>query len=116
MAEPASGAAVTAGLGLGAITLTAIAPGVDGDALIGAFAGAAVFAIHSKSLPIYKRLLYMIISMVIGYMGKSEVMLWTGIQSSTIAAFIGSALIVTAALSSIDKIRDFDASKIFGRK
>lgn len=116
MAEPTSSAAVTAGIGFGAITLTAFAPGVDGDALIGAFAGAAVFAIHSKNLPVYKRLIYMVISMLIGYMAAEEVTHWTNIQSSAVAAFSGSALIVTVALALIDKIRDFDIHTLIRRK
>lgn len=116
MSEPVSGAAATAGVALGLVTFTSLMPGVDGDALIGAFGGAAVFAIHARDLSILKRLAYMIVSIILGYIGAEEVTHWTSIQSSAIAAFICSALIVTAALSSIDKIRDFDISSIFGRK
>lgn len=114
MAEPT--AATTAGLGYLVIALTALAPGIDGDALIGAFAGAAVFAIHSKDLPIYKRLLYMLISMTIGYMAAGEVMEWTGLQSSALAAFGAAALVVTAALTAIDKIREFDIHSIINKR
>lgn len=110
--EPTSSAA-SAGIALGAVAITSILPGVNGDALIGAFAGAVVFALHAKDLTIIKRLVYMVVSILLGYMGAGEVMHWTGIQSSTIAAFTASALIVTAALAGIDKIRQFDITSLW---
>jgi hypothetical protein len=110
--EPTSSAA-SAWATMSAVAITSILPGVNGDALIGAFAGAVVFALHAKDLPIIKRLIYMMLSILLGYMGAGEVMHWTGIQSHTIAALVASALIVTALLSGIDKIRQFDITSLW---
>lgn len=100
---------------MGAVAVTSMLPGVNGDALIGAFAGAVVFALHAKDISIVKRLAYMIISILIGYLGAGEVMHWTGMQSPAVSAFAASALIVTAALAGIDKIRQFDITSLWKR-
>ncbi len=110
--EPTSSAA-SAAAAFGAVALTSILPGVNGDALIGAFAGAVVFALHAKDLGLGKRVVYMLVSILIGYLGTGEVMHWTGIQSFTIAAFAASALIVTAALAGIDWIKTFDITSLW---
>ncbi|HRL22942.1 putative holin [Alcaligenes sp. SDU_A2] len=100
---------------LWAVVMTSLLPGVNGDALIGAFAGATVFALQAKELGLLKRLVYMLISILIGYMGASEVMTQTGLQSWTIAAFGLSSTVVTLALAGIEKIKTFDISTIFKR-
>jgi len=112
--EPTSSAA-SAGFYLGAIAITSIMPGVNGDALIGAFAGAVVFAVHAKDTSIAKRLIYMVVSFVIGYFAAPEVMRLSGLQSFTIAAFAASATVVTAALAGIEKIKAFDLSTLWKR-
>ena len=89
--------------------------GVNGDALIGAFAGAVVFALQAKDIGLLKRVAYMLISILIGYLGAGEVMTHTGLQSWTIAAFGLSATVVTLALASIEKIKSFDITSIFKR-
>ena len=53
MTEPAMAMAAAASLGVAASL-----PGVDGNALIGAFAGATLFVVSSKELPIWRRLAY----------------------------------------------------------
>src|SRR5690606_41079579 len=58
--EPTS-SAVSAGAAMGAVTITSVLPGVNGDALIGAFAGAVVFALHARDITIPKRLVYMLV-------------------------------------------------------
>lgn len=112
--EPTS-SAVSAGAAMGAVWATAFLPGVNGDALIGAFAGAVVFALQAKDLGLLKRLAYMLISILIGYLGAGEVMAQTGLQSWTLAAFGLSATVVTLALAGIEKIRTFDITSIFKR-
>lgn len=114
MVEPTSSAA-SAATAMGAVAVTAVMPGVNGDALIGAFAGAVVFALHAKDLPLVKRLVYMAISIMLGYMGASEVTRHFGIESPAIAAFAMSAVIVTLALASIDRIRSFDITAFWKR-
>ena len=55
--------------------MTSIIPGVNGDALIGAFAGAVVFALHAKDLSIAKRLIYMIVSILLGLLALATLKL-----------------------------------------
>lgn len=115
MAEPTSSAA-SAGIAFGAVWITSMLPGVNGDALIGAFAGATVFALHAKDLPALKRIIYMMVSILIGYLGADEVLRQTWLESPTLAAFGLSAVIVTLALASIDRIRDFDITRYWKRR
>lgn len=115
MAEPTSSAA-SAGIAFGVVTATSLLPGVNGDALIGAFAGAVVFALHAKDLPALKRIIYMMVSILIGYLGADEVLRQTWLESPTLAAFGLSAVIVTLALASIDRIRDFDITRYWKRR
>src|SRR5690606_24329571 len=96
--EPTS-SAVSAGAAMGAVAITSLLPGVNGDALIGAFAGAVVFALHAKDITLTKRLVYMVVSILLGYMGADEVLQRTGMTSYTLAAFGLSAVIVTLALA-----------------
>lgn len=112
--EPTSSAA-SAAVAMGAVAATSVLPGVNGDALIGAFAGAVVFALHAKDLPILKRIVYMVVSILLGYLGAGEVLHHTGLQSYTLAAFSLSAVIVTLALASIDRIRKFDITSLWNR-
>lgn len=110
--EPTSSAASAAALS-GTVALTALMPGVNADALIGAFAGAVVFALHAKDVRIIKRLIYMVVSFVIGYLSVPEVTHWTGLQNPTVAAFAASATVVTLALATIDRIKSFDITSIW---
>ncbi len=74
-----------------------------------------VFALQAKDLGLLKRMVYMLISILIGYLGAGEVMSHTGLQSWTLAAFGLSATVVTLALAGIEKIRTFDITSIFKR-
>ncbi len=112
--EPTSSVASAAAT-FGAVAITSVLPGVNGDALIGAFAGGVVFALQAKDLVIPTRLVYMLVSILLGYMGADEVMRHTGVQSHTLAAFGLSAVIVTFALAGIDKIKSFDIASLFKR-
>lgn len=115
MAEPTSSAA-SAGIAFGAVWITTMLPGVNGDALVGSFAGAALFALHVKDVSIIKRLIYMLISILIGYLGADEVLRQTWLESYTLAAFGLSAVIVTLALATIDRIQEFDLTRFLKRR
>lgn len=78
------------------------------------FAGAVVFALHAKDVSIPKRIIYMIVSILLGYLGA--VMRHTGLQSHTLAAFGLSAVVVTIALASIDKIKAFDIASLLKKR
>lgn len=108
MAEPtslSSAATLTAGVGLAALW-----PGVDGNALIGAFAGATLFVVSARSLPTWKRVIYLLISVVAGYQAAPDIVRWIPIRSTGVAAFVAAAVGITITLALIEKSRAFDVS------
>ena len=103
MTEPGSTSLfITTAAGIG---LSSIFPGIDGNALIGAFAGATLVAITSKNLPLLQRLVYMVISLAIGYLAAPEVMNNTPLKQSGVAAFLASAAVIALTLHGIDLIK-----------
>lgn len=112
MAEPSTTttALVSAGIGF-----ASLAPGIDGNALIGAFAGAALLVVSSKDLTIGKRFAYLVISLVIGYMAAPEVVRLTPIRSSGVAGFFGAALAITITLQLLDRLKTLDLFAIFSK-
>lgn len=103
MAEPSTTSlVVTAAAGIG---LSSIFPGIDGNALIGAFAGAALVAISSKNLTVLQRLAYMIISLAAGYLAAPELLNNTPLRQSGVAAFFASAAAIALTLHGIDLIK-----------
>lgn len=105
MAEPntSSAAALFAAVGL-----AGIAPGVDGDALIGAFAGAALVVVTSKDLGLAKRAAYMLISLVMGYLAAPEIIHAVPIRSTGVAAFFAAALVIAVTLTLIERVKGMD--------
>lgn len=67
MAEPisTSSTAAIAVTGVGAISLL---PGVDAATVLGAFAGAAVFALNSDELSTGKKIAFLMLSIVMGWL------------------------------------------------
>lgn len=106
MTEPTTVSAIPA-LAAG-IGLASLLPGVDGNALVGAFAGATLFVVSAKNLPVWRRLVYLAISGAMGYVAASEVIRWLPIQSTGIAAFLVSAGTVTLGLAFIEGLRSMD--------
>ncbi|MGS0740431.1 putative holin [Glaciimonas sp. GG7] len=103
MTEPSTATVLlTAATGIG---VSSLFPGIDGNALIGAFAGAALVAISSKSLPLLQRLAYMVISLAIGYLAAPDVIQNTPLKQSGVAAFIASAGVIALTLHGIDLIK-----------
>ncbi|CAJ7776878.1 Prophage membrane protein [Burkholderia pseudomallei] len=109
MAEPntSSAAALFAAVGL-----AGIAPGVDGDALIGAFAGAAL-VVTSKDLGLAKRAAYMLISLVMGYLAAPEIVHAVPIRSTGVAAFFAAALVIAVTLTLIERVKGMDLFALF---
>jgi hypothetical protein len=108
MAEPTT---TTAGLTLAAalgISLAAALTGIDGNALVGAFAGATLFVISSRELGAWDRIAYLLISIVMGYKAAPEITAHTFIEQTAIAAFVAGLICVTAALRLVDKIKEMD--------
>ncbi|WP_448132804.1 putative holin [Stenotrophomonas rhizophila] len=109
MTEPTStGSLMTLATSVG---LASLLPGIDGDALIGAFAGATLFVVSAKDLPIWKRLVYLAISVVAGYLGGSEVMRLFNVASTGLAAFFCAACVITVTLALIERSGAFDLSR-----
>lgn len=98
MAEPSSGA-VLASAGIIGVTAASLSPGVDVNAVVGAFAGAMFFVVFAKDLTPLARLGYFIASWVAGYYVASEVVGrgWAG--TSGLVAFVGALLCVTVCIS-----------------
>lgn len=104
MAEPSStlvaaaAGAVATGVGFWA--------GFDGVVAVGSLCGALLYFISAKEMPMAPRMLYFVISWVMGYISapaiaRAEVMGIGPIEIPALAAFIGSALIVTVTLAAI---------------
>lgn len=105
MAEPntTTAAALSAAIGL-----AGLAPGIDGNALIGAFTGAALVVVTSKDVGVAKRIAYMLISLVMGYLAASEIVNATPIRSTGVAAFFAAALVITVTLQLIERVKTVD--------
>lgn len=105
MAEPNTTTAATISAAIG---LAGLAPGIDGNALIGAFTGAALVVVTSKDISILTRLAYLVISLVMGYLAAPEVVNATPIHSTAVAAFFAAALVITVTLQLIERLKSAD--------
>ncbi len=111
MAEPNTAtAAATATL---TAALVGMLPGIDANAIIGAFCGASLFVISAKDLGLFERLAYLLISFCIGYLG-GPAMLGSMLEHSAVAAFIMSAVTVTAGLRAIEGVKTLDLKAWLG--
>lgn len=104
MTEPSSSLAALAGIfGAG---FAGFLSGIDSGAAIGALCGSLVYFSTTKELPLPNRMTFFMISFVIGYMSapalaQAQLFGVGPIEVSGIAAFFGSALVVTATLAAI---------------
>ena len=104
MAEPSSTVAAAAAwvVAIG----TGFWAGFDGVVAVGSLCGALVHFMSSREVAMVPRLLYFLISWVMGYLAapfiaRAEVLGIGPIELPALAAFIGSALIVTVTLAAI---------------
>lgn len=97
------------------VWVLSVLPGVNGDALIGAFAGAAVFALSSTDPRLWRKLTYMVLSFVLGYALGPEVVDLLPFRSVTAGAFAVSALVVTFTVTVIERIRSLDIGELIAR-
>ncbi|WP_027818849.1 putative holin [Paraburkholderia bannensis] len=105
MAEPNTTSAVVISAALGA---AGAVPGIDGNALIGAFTGAALVVVTSKNIGIFTRFAYLLISLVMGYLAAPEIVRETPIQSTGLAAFFAASLVITVTLQLIERVKNTD--------
>lgn len=113
MAEPIPSTVAVATAGIG---LAALFPGVDGNALIGAFAGATLLVVSSKDLSLAKRAAYLVISLIAGYQGAQDIVNWTPIRSTGVAAFFGAACAIVIALQLMERLKTFDPLSLLRKK
>lgn len=104
MAEPSTTTAVT--LATTGVGLAAIIPGIDGNALIGAFAGATLFVMSAKELGHWIRAAYLLISLIMGYMAAPEIINLTFIKESGVAGFVGGVLCISVTLPVVRQMED----------
>lgn len=106
MAEPSSTAALAAGMaGFG---LAGFLTGIDSGAAIGALCGSLVFFATTEELRVARRLVFFMVSLVMGYLSapllaEAQVLGIGPIKFSAPAAFIASALVVTVTLAVIKR-------------
>ncbi|PRC90869.1 putative holin [Solimicrobium silvestre] len=112
MAEPHTSSFIIAATAAG-IGLSTLFPGIDGNALIGAFAGSSLVAISSKNLSLLKRLAYMLISLVAGYLAAPEVVAQTPLRESGVAAFLASAAAIALTFHLLDLIKKIQLPSSF---
>lgn len=105
MTEPSTSTALALG---GGVTVSSLILGLDGNAAIGAFAGAVLMVMSSKDLRWYTRVIYLFISWLMGYIAAPELIDHLPIQETGVAAFLAAAVVVTFALQLIERVRQFD--------
>lgn len=106
MAEPSSTAiAITAATG---ISLATVVFGLNADTAIGSFAGATLFITSARELTVKTRILYLIISMVMGYFVAGEIIKNTFISGPAVAGFIGGLTSISVGLLIVKNLQDGD--------
>lgn len=113
MTEPtsvSSGLMIATGVGLASIL-----PGIDGDALVGAFAGGTLFVVSAAKLPVWQRLVYLAVSVAAGYQLAPEILRWLPIKSTGVAAFGSAAMAITVTLGLIEKSKTLDWAAVLRR-
>lgn len=116
MAEPFAAGSTVAGVvvvsGFSAVSLFS---GLDGNALVGAFAGAALFVLRAQDMHIVRRLLYFIVSICAGYLVAPEIMRLTPLRSPAVAALVAAAVVVTLINKGLDSMTSMSFGDFVGR-
>lgn len=113
MAEPTTTTtAVT--LAAGGITVTSALLGMDTEAATGALVGATIFIVSAKEINLPTRLVYLLASVVLGYILTPEIVKNTFIQSPAVAGFVGGLLGVSAGKLLLKQLDNTDLSWLIG--
>lgn len=115
MTEPASAYFTTAAITATAAT-TALLPGIDGDALVGALAGGTLYVTSTRDLPTLRRAVYLLVSTAAGYFAAPELMQLLPLKSKGLAGFLGGAVVVTFAIQAIERVKTLDLSSLFTKR
>lgn len=113
MAEPSTTAAAILSTSVG---LASFIPGIDGNALIGAFGGATLFVMASKELGVFTRFIYLFISLLMGYVLVPSVLAHTPIEEPALAGFVGSLFCISIALKGMQQIENTNLINILRGK
>lgn len=106
MAEPTTTTTFAfAATGVGLATLV---PGIDGNAIVGAFAGAALVALHARDVSMTSRGIYLLISWIVGYLAAPEVATRIGVQATGVAAFLAAAFAIAVTVQVLERIKAID--------
>jgi hypothetical protein len=103
MSEPISFSGVSAAAVLG---IAVVMP--DTSAAVGALAGATLWILQQRELGILPRVLYFLISFVVGYANGAEVSHLIGFESAMPGAVIVSALLVIIANTVMAGLKKLD--------
>lgn len=102
-------------LSTGLLGLFAVFSGLDGDALIGAFAGGSLYAMKSDEISRKKRAGYLFISIIAGYYFRNELER-IGITATGVSSFIVATSIIAVVTWGYDQIDNLKLSDIIGGK
>lgn len=102
MADALATSAASAGVAATGITVASFIPGLDLQAVVGAFGGACLFILFAKNISVFQRVGYLICGWIGGYFAAAELMSLAWTKTSGIASFIGGLLCVTIAISLIE--------------
>ena len=106
MTEPTS--ATTLVLAASSVGLATLVPGLDGNAIIGAFAGATLVALHSRDVSVPSRIVYLVISWIMGYLAAPMVARQTHILETGVAAFLAATVVIALAVQLIERVKSID--------
>ena len=116
MADPfASGPTVAGVVVVSGFSAVSLLSGIDGNALVGAFAGAALFVLRAQDMHFVRRLLYFAVSIVAGYHVAPEIMRLTPLKSPAVAALIAAAVVVTVINKGLDSMAAMTFGDFMGR-
>ncbi|MDR0182401.1 putative holin [Lysobacter arvi] len=90
------------------VGIAALMPGINGDALIGAFAGGTLFVVSARNFARWERCAYLAVSVPLGYLGAPEVQHFFPGRSIGLAAFVAGACGVTITLAIIRACQHVD--------
>lgn len=104
MAEAITTVAAPAAIGASGIVLATILPGVDLNAVIGAFGGAFCFVIFAKNISIWQRFFYLLAGWVGGYAWAGESAAQSWLKTSLFSSYVAGLLCVTVCMSVLEAI------------
>lgn len=107
MAEPSTVTATSAAIGIATVSVFA---NVDVPTLMGATAGASLFVTSAKDLKLPARILYLFISLFMGYQAGPP-LLSEFLKEPAVCAFVGAVCCIAIGLKLINSVEQFDIGK-----